>query len=44
MYGLINNSLKNMILEQFGEDQWQKVVSTSGVSEDSFLTMRSYHE
>ncbi|MFT6891664.1 MAG: hypothetical protein ACJASY_003723, partial [Halioglobus sp.] len=44
MYGLINNSLKNMILEQFGEDQWQKVVSTSGVSEDSFLTMRSYDD
>jgi len=44
MYGLINNSLKSMILEQFGEEQWQKVLSTSGVSEDSFLTMRSYDD
>jgi hypothetical protein len=44
MYGLINNSLKSMILEQFGEEQWQKVLSTSGVSEDSFLTTRSYDD
>ncbi|MEH6611280.1 MAG: heme NO-binding domain-containing protein [Halioglobus sp.] len=44
MYGLINNSLKSMILEQFGEEQWQKVLSSSGVSEDSFLTMRSYDD
>lgn len=44
MYGLINNSLKNMILDQFGKDQWQKVLTTSGVSEDSFLTMRSYDD
>jgi hypothetical protein len=44
MYGLINNSLKSMLLEQFGEEQWQKVLSTSGVSEDSFLTMRSYDD
>jgi hypothetical protein len=44
MYGLINNSLKSMILEQFGEEQWQKVLVTSGVSEDSFLTMRSYDD
>jgi hypothetical protein len=44
MYGLINNSLKSMILDKFGEEQWQNVLSTSGVSEDSFLTMRSYDD
>ena len=44
MYGLINNSLKNMILEQFGEQQWQQVLESSGVPEDSFLTMRSYDD
>jgi hypothetical protein len=33
-----------MILEKFGEDQWHKVLSTSGVSEDSFLTMRRYDD
>ena len=44
MYGLINNALKSMIVEQFGEEQWQQVLSASGVPEDSFLTMRSYDD
>ena len=44
MYGLINNALKSMIQEQFGEEQWQAVLAASGVPEDSFLTMRSYDD
>jgi hypothetical protein len=44
MYGLINNSLKSMILDRFGEEQWQQVLAASGVPEDSFLTMRSYDD
>lgn len=44
MYGLINNSLKGMILDRFGEEQWQQVLAASGVPEDSFLTMRSYDD
>ena len=44
MYGLINNALKNMIIEKFGDKQWQEILSSSGVPEDSFLTMRSYDD
>ena len=44
MYGLINNSLKDMIRDKFGEEKWQEVLNTSGVPEDSFLTMRSYDD
>ena len=44
MYGLINNALKSMILDKFGEEQWQAVLTASGVPEDSFLTMRSYDD
>jgi hypothetical protein len=44
MYGLIHNGLKSMIVEKFGENQWHKVLSTSGVSEDSFLTMSCYDD
>ncbi len=44
MYGLINSALKDMISEQFGEEQWQAVLSASGVSEDSFLSTRSYDD
>lgn len=44
MYGLINNSMKEMICKQFGEDKWQEVMKVSGVPENSFLTMRSYDD
>jgi len=44
VYGLINNSLKSMIIEKFGQEQWETVLSQSGVPEDSFLSMRSYDD
>lgn len=44
MYGLINSSLQSMIREKFGIEQWNKVLSASGVPEDSFLSMRSYDD
>ena len=44
MYGLINNSLKTMILKEFGEEKWQQVLTVSGVPEDSFLSMRRYED
>jgi len=44
VYGLINNSLKSMILEKFGSEQWQLVLSESGVPDDSFLSLRSYED
>jgi len=44
VYGLINSSLQRMIREKFGEEQWIRVFSASGVPEDSFLSMRSYDD
>ena len=44
MYGLINSSLQSMIRKKFGEEQWNRVLSASGVPEDSFLSMRSYDD
>lgn len=44
MYGLINSSLQSMIREKFGDEQWNKVLRTSGVAEDSFLSMRRYDD
>ena len=44
MYGLINSSLQSMIRQKFGDEAWNKVLSTSGVPEDSFLSMRSYDD
>lgn len=44
MYGLINSALKSMIIQRFGEEKWQAVLTESDVPEDSFLTMRSYED
>ncbi|AQA18370.1 guanylyl cyclase [Halioglobus japonicus] len=44
MYGLINKALQSMILQQFGEQEWSKVLEHSGMPEDSFLTMRHYDD
>jgi guanylate cyclase soluble subunit beta len=44
MYGLINKALRSMIQQKFGMDEWQAVLASSGVPDDSFLTMRSYDD
>jgi len=44
MYGLINKALRSMILEKFGEAQWQSIMTAAGVPDDSFITMRSYDD
>lgn len=44
MYGLINNALKDMVCDKFGEDTWKEVLAKSEVPDDSFLTMRSYDD
>lgn len=44
MYGLINSALQKMIRDKFGDEQWDRVFTASGVPADSFLTMRSYDD
>ncbi len=44
MYGVINKSLKEMVIEQFGIERWESILDRSGVPADSFLSMRSYDD
>lgn len=44
MYGLIHSALKEMVIEYHGDDQWTKILKSSGVPTDSFLDMRSYDD
>jgi len=44
VYGVINKSLREMMLGQYGEAAWERVLKRSGVSSDSFLTMCSYDD
>ena len=44
MYGVVNKSLKEMMINQFGDERWQRVLDQSGVASDSFLSMRAYDD
>lgn len=44
MYGIINKSLKEMMLGQYGEARWERALERSRVAADSFLSMRSYDD
>ena len=42
MYGMINQAVKHLIVEKFGETTWGKIRSTAGVEDDEFLAMEQY--
>lgn len=41
MYGMVNNAIKNLILENYGEKTWQEIKNDSGVDEEIFISMKS---
>jgi Haem-NO-binding len=42
MYGLVNASLKQLIVEQHGQAAWDRVARAAGLDEPSFNKMQSY--
>ncbi len=44
MYGLINKSLKAMIIDHHGEQTWLMILGKAGVPADSFVSMRRYDD
>ena len=44
MYGLIHKAMEQMILQNYGDETWVKVVAQAQVPEDSFMTMQSYDD
>lgn len=44
MYGLINNAMRNMIVESYGEPTWDEIHRESGVIGDPYLAVRSYDD
>jgi hypothetical protein len=44
MYGLINISIKNLVKEKFGDENWVKIYSKSNLSDDLFVSNKSYDD
>lgn len=44
MYGLVNNAIRSMVLEQLGVETWQAIRELAGVEQDGFRAMESYDD
>ncbi|MEO1449671.1 MAG: heme NO-binding domain-containing protein [Bacteroidota bacterium] len=42
MYGIVNDAIKGLVVENYGENTWEKVKSESKVEVDFFLNHESY--
>lgn len=44
MYGLIHNSLRDMLKTRLGDDEWAVIMQTAGLTEKDFLSLKSYDD
>lgn len=44
MYGLVHSALHNMVLAEYGEEVWSKVLEVAAVPTDSFYSTQSYDD
>jgi len=44
MYGIVNKSIEDLVVENFGEETWQSVLEKSGVEVDFFISNEPYDD
>lgn len=44
MYGIVNKSIEDLIVSQFGQSTWEQVLVTSGIEVDFFITNVPYDD
>ena len=44
MYGMINKAIRTLVTQEAGEDVWNQVLESSGVSDDVFDDLEGYSE
>lgn len=44
VYGLVNNGIRQFVVENHGEDAWREICADAGLSEDKFESMLSYED
>ncbi len=42
MYGLVNNGIRDLVLETAGEDAWDEIRNQAGCPERDFISMQNY--
>lgn len=44
MYGIINKAIQELVIENYGEEKWQKILALSAVEEDFFISNEPYDD
>jgi hypothetical protein len=44
MYGLVNKAIEELVVENHGQEVWDRVCKQAGFTEGSFLSMQSYDD
>ncbi|WPR72525.1 heme NO-binding domain-containing protein [Flavobacterium sp. NG2] len=44
MYGIVNKSIEDLVISNFGEEKWQAIHKRSGVEDDFFLSNEVYDD
>jgi hypothetical protein len=44
MYGIINKSIEELVVEKFGEEKWELIKTRSGIEEDFFISNEPYDD
>lgn len=44
MYGMIHKSIRDMVIDGFGDAAWQRVMEASKIDDSAFLSMQSYDD
>ena len=44
MYGMVNSGIRSMVLDQYGENVWQRIVARVPNCPDEFMRMESYSD
>ncbi len=44
MYGIVNKAIKNLVVVNFGQEVWEKVLEKSGVEVDFFISNEPYDD
>jgi hypothetical protein len=44
MYGIVNQAIQGLVVENFGEDKWQRIKEKAGVKVEYFLSDQSYDD
>lgn len=44
MYGIVNQAIQDLVVENFGQEKWDQILKRSGVRETQFMSNESYED